>query len=79
MGFLCSSPSGTPRAFDGGNNVFSLFSTSTHAISLFCAPSASLPNPQKEKGNEAVFVWMALKQTEGDSGKCNTRGAQNII
>lgn len=59
--------------------MLSLFSTSTHAINLFCAPGASLPNPQKEKGSEAVFVWMALEQTEGDLGKYNTRGAQNII
>lgn len=32
--------------------------------SWFCAPSASLPNPQKEQGSEVVFVWMALKETE---------------
>lgn len=80
MGFLCSSPSGTPRSTsDGGNNVLSLFSTSTHAMSLefvHQVQACQAHKRNKEWGSACVDRTGA---TQWDLGKYNTRYAKSTI
>lgn len=79
LGFLCSSPSGTPRStFDGGNNVLSLFCPSTHAMSLRFVHQVQACQAHKRNkvGRECLCGWNSSNRMR--LGKYQTRGAQSI-